>query len=160
MQKRRPKSSRVPKAVRGSKITDHSLEIISAIARYRFLPASQLSTDEAKSLLLQTVRAKGRGGRQTPPYAFTEQGVAMLSSVLRSDRAVQVNIIIMRAFVRLREVLATHEDLARKLEELEKKVTRHDKEIKAVFEAIRSLLEPGELPKRQQIGFQVGKGRK
>ncbi len=86
-----------------------------------------------------------------PPYAFTQEGVAMLSGVLRSQRAVQVNILIMRAFVRLREVLATHEDLAQKLEELEKKVTGHDKEIKAIFEAIRSLLEPGELPKRQQI---------
>ena len=95
-----------------------------------------------------------------PPYAFTQEGVAMLSGVFRSQRAVQVNILIMRAFVRLREVLATHEDLAQKLEELEKKVTGHDKEIKAIFEAIRSLLEPGELPKRQQIGFQVGKGRK
>ncbi len=77
-----------------------------------------------------------------PPYAFTQEGVAMLSGVLRSQRAVQVNILIMRAFVRLREVLATHEDLAQKLEELEKKVTGHDKEIKAIFEAIRSLLEP------------------
>ena len=75
-----------------------------------------------------------------PPYAFTQEGVAMLSGVFRSQRAVQVNILIMRAFVRLREVLATHEDLAQKLEELEKKVT--DKEIKAIFEAIRSLLEP------------------
>ena len=83
----------------------------------------------------------------------------MLSGVLRSERAVQVNIVIMRAFVRLREVLATHKDLAQKLEELEKKVTLHDKEIKAVFEAIRSLLEPGKLPKRQQIGFQAGKDR-
>ncbi len=118
-----------------------------------------LSAEEAKSLLLQTARAKGRGGRQTPPYAFTEQGVAMLSSVLRSDRAVQVNIIIMRAFVRLREVLATHKDLARKLEQLEKKVTLHDQRITAVFEAIKELLEPGELPKRQQIGFQAGKDR-
>ena len=95
-----------------------------------------------------------------PPYAFTQEGVAMLSKVLRSKRAVQVNILIMRAFVRLREVLATHKDLAQKLEELEKKVTRHDQEIKAVFEAIRSLLESGDPPKRQQIGFQAGKSKR
>ena len=95
-----------------------------------------------------------------PPYAFTQEGVAMLSGVLRSQRAVQVNILIVRAFVRLREVLATHEDPAQKLEELEKKVTGHDKEIKAIFEAIRRLLEPGELPKRQQIGFQAAKDRR
>jgi ORF6N domain-containing protein len=73
----------------------------------------QLTKEENNSLLLQFARAKkGRGGRQTQPYAFTELGVAMLSSVLNSERAVQVNIVIMRAFVRLRELLATHNDLA------------------------------------------------
>jgi phage regulator Rha-like protein len=85
------------------------------------------------------------------PYAFTEQGVAMLSSVLRSKRAVLVNIEIMRAFVKLRELLATHKDLARKLEELEKK---YDKQFASVFEAIRQLMIPPEKPKRQ-IGFRV-----
>ena len=84
----------------------------------------------------------------------------MLSSVLRSKRAVQVNILIMHAFVRLREVLATHKDLARKLEELEKKVSRHHKRITAVFEAIKELLEPGAPPKRQQIGFQPADRKK
>lgn len=85
------------------------------------------------------------------PYAFTEQGVAMLSSVLRSKRAVQVNIEIMRAFVRLRELLTTNKKLARKLEELEKK---YDKQFAVVFDAIRKLMQPPDPPKRQ-IGFHV-----
>src|SRR5213078_1036328 len=81
----------------------------------------QLTNHEAEVLTSQIAISKeGRGGRRTRPYVFTEQGVAMLSSVLNSDRAVQVNIAIMRAFVRLREILATHKDLARKLEEMEK----------------------------------------
>src|SRR5438445_4609568 len=81
----------------------------------------QLNREETQALLLQNARAKGRGGRWTPPYAFAEQGVAMLSSVLNSDRAIEVNIAIMRAFVRLRAMLATHADLARRLTELEQK---------------------------------------
>ena len=95
-----------------------------------------------------------RGGRRYPPYASTEQGVAMLSSVLRSKRAVRVNVEIMRAFVRLREVLATHKDLARKLEALEKK---YDSQFRVVFDAIRELMnaEPGEsLP----VGFRPSRG--
>ena len=120
----------------------------------------QLTWDEAGEVLRsQFVTLKRGQNVKYRAYVFTQEGVAMLSGVLRSERAVQVNIVIMRAFVRLREVLATHKDLAQKLEELEKKVTLHDKEIKAVFEAIRSLLEPGKLPKRQQIGFQAGKDR-
>ena len=83
------------------------------------------------------------------PYAFTEQGVAMLSSVLRSKRAVQVNIEIMRAFVKLRKIFSTHKDLARKLEELEKK---YDQQFRIVFDAIRQLMIPEEKPKRR-IGF-------
>jgi len=94
----------------------------------------------------------GRGQhRKYAPYAFTEQGVAMLSSVLRSDRAVQVNIEIMRAFVRLRQLLATHADLARKLDALEKK---YDSQFKAVFDAIRSLMTPP-VPKRRRIGLRA-----
>ena len=81
----------------------------------------------------------GRGGRRYPPYAFTEQGVAMLSSVLRSKRAVQVNVEIMRAFVRLRQVLAANADLARKLDALEKK---YDAQFRVVFDVIRQLMEP------------------
>ena len=93
----------------------------------------------------------GRGGRRYLPYAFTEHGVAMLSSVLRGKRAAQVNIAIMRAFVKLRELLATHKDLARKLDELEKK---YDEQFAVVFEAIRRLMAPPETPKRR-IGFRV-----
>lgn len=80
----------------------------------------RLTAAEADSLLLQTARAKtGRGGRQTAPYAFTEHGVAMLSSVLNSERAVQMNILIIRAFVKMREILATHKDLTARMEKLE-----------------------------------------
>jgi hypothetical protein len=85
-------------------------------------------------------------------YVFTEQGVAMLSSVLHSKRAVQVNIEIMRAFVRLREILATHKDLARKLEELERK---YAEQFRVVFEAIRQLMTPQEPPPKRRIGFGV-----
>jgi hypothetical protein len=91
-------------------------------------------------------------GEDILSLAFTEQGVAMLSSVLRSKRAVQVNIEIMRAFVRLREILASHKDLARKLEELEKK---YDKQFAVVFEAIRQLMTPPEPPPKRRIGFGV-----
>jgi hypothetical protein len=89
-------------------------------------------------------------GLRKPPLVFTEQGVAMLSSILKSERAIQVNIAIMRAFVKLREILSTHKDLARKLEELEKK---YDKQFKVVFDAIRELMEPGPAPRRRRIGF-------
>lgn len=87
-----------------------------------------------------------------PPYAFTEQGVAMLSSVLRSDRAVKVNIAIMRAFFRLRELLALHKDLARKIEALARKDAGHDARLRIVFEAIRELAEETPKPTRR-IGF-------
>ena len=87
-------------------------------------------------------------------FAFTEQGVAMLSSVLNGPRAVQVNIEIMRAFVRLREVVATNRELAQKLGELERKIASHDNEIQTIFEAIRQLMTPPELPRRQ-IGFHI-----
>ena len=88
------------------------------------------------------------------PYAFTEQGVAMLSSVLKSDRAVKVNIAIMRAFVRLRGVLETNRKLARKFAELEKRVRKHDERIDAILEAIRQLMAPPEKPRRE-IGFHM-----
>lgn len=85
-------------------------------------------------------------------FAFTGQGIAMLSSVLKSDRAIQVNIAVMRAFVKLREVLSTHKELAHKLAELEGKIERHDDEIKAVFDAIRGLMmQPA--PKKRKMGF-------
>jgi hypothetical protein len=95
---------------------------------------------------------KGSGGRRYRPFAFTEQGVAMLSSVLNSDRAIDVNIEIMRAFVRLREILLAHKDLALKLEELEKK---YDEQFRIVFEVIRQLMAPPEPPPKRPIGFGV-----
>ena len=88
------------------------------------------------------------------PYAFTEQGVAMLSSILVSKRAVQVNIQIMRAFVKLREIISTHKKLAQKLKELELKIESHDGQISAIFEAINQMIAPPEKPKRR-IGFGV-----
>jgi len=112
----------------------------------------QLTKEEHDSLRSQAVTSKGRGGRRYPPYAFTEHGVAMLSSVLNSERAVLVNIEIVRAFVRLRRLLATHADLAGKLETLEKK---YDAQFRAVFDAIRQLMVPPAKPKRGRIGFQA-----
>jgi hypothetical protein len=94
------------------------------------------------------------GGTRYRPMAFTEQGVAMLSSVLRSKRAVRVNIEIMRAFVRLREILLAHKDLARKLKELEKRLEKHDEDIGLIFEAIRELMTPPDTPPKK-IGFKT-----
>jgi hypothetical protein len=109
------------------------------------------------SLRSQIVTSKkGRGGRRYLPYAFTEQGVAMLSSVLRSRRAVAVNIEIMRAFVRVRHMLSTHAELARKVDELEK---RYDKNFSVVFDALRALMEPPPEAKKPRIGFQPPEGR-
>ncbi len=112
----------------------------------------QLNKEEFDDLRCQfgTSSSERWGGRRYLPYAFTEQGVAMLSSVLRSTRAVRVNIEIMRAFVRLRQLLATHADLARKLENLEKK---YDAQFKVVFDAIRQLMVPPPEPRRGRIGF-------
>jgi phage regulator Rha-like protein len=113
----------------------------------------QLAVEEYEILKSQFVISRGWGGRRFPPYAFTEQGVAMLSSVLNSKRAIQVNIAIMRAFVWLREMLTTHADLARKLNALEKK---YDQQFQVVFEAIRQLMTPPKPPKRRRIGFRAG----
>ena len=87
------------------------------------------------------------------PYAFSEQGVAMLSSVLRSKRAVLVNVAIMRAFVRLREILSTNKGLAAKFAELERRVESHDEHIRSLFEAIRQLMAPEEVPQRRTPGI-------
>ena len=95
---------------------------------------------------------RGRGGRRHLPYAFTEQGVAMLSSVLKSKRAVIVNVAIIRAFVRLRLVLSSNNELAKKLAELERKLESHDGQIRSLFEAMRQLMAP-RVPTRGRIGF-------
>jgi len=96
------------------------------------------------------------GGIRKPPKAFTEQGIAMLSSVLRSKKAIHVNIAIMRVFVKLKEMLSTHKELAYKLNELERKIEKHDKEISTIFEAIRQIMNPKTIPKKQ-IGFITSK---
>jgi hypothetical protein len=122
----------------------------------RFPEDFMFQLTESETYLLRSQFAtskKGRGGRRYLPYAFTEQGVAMLSSVLNSERAIKVNIEIMRAFVRLRQILASNKELAKRLNELEKKF---DTQFKIVFDAIRQLMAPpeSESPKRR-IGFHV-----
>ena len=116
----------------------------------------QLSAEESLALRSQIVTLeRGRGRhRKYLPYAFTEQGVAMLSSVLKSERAIRVNVEITRAFVRLRAMAVSYKDLARKVEALERK---YDAQFKAVFDAIRELAKPPE-PRRRAIGFHAGRG--
>jgi hypothetical protein len=113
----------------------------------------RLTAEEVRSLKCQS-GISSWGGRRVLPYAFTEQGVAMLSSVLNSERAVNVNIAIMRAFVSLRQMLETNRELARKFSELERRVGKHDKNIGAIIEAIRQLMTPPKTPRRE-IGFHV-----
>lgn len=112
----------------------------------------QLNKKEFNSLRSQ-IATSNRGGTRYLPYAFTELGVAMLSSVLRSEQAIKVNIQIMRAFTKLREMLLTHKDLKRKIEEMEKK---YDTQFKIIFDAIKKLLSPPQKPKKS-IGFKPEK---
>lgn len=105
----------------------------------------QLSAKEFDSLILQNAIAKARGGRRTAPYVFTEQGVAMLSSVLKTNRAADVNVAIMRTFVRIRRVLASNEELARK-------VAQHDRQIAVLFDNLQQLLAPPPA-KKNPIGY-------
>lgn len=136
--------------------------LLQAVKRHaRRFPADfmfRLSAEEFEALRSQSVISKvnGRGGRRYAPYVFTEQGVAMLSSVLNSPRAIAVNIEIMRAFVRLREAIASNRELARKIEELEQRIERklasHDQAIAGILKAIRELMTPPEPPHRP-IGF-------
>ena len=115
----------------------------------------QLTLDEAQAVAGSRfqigILKKGQNIKYLP-YVFTQEGVAMLSSVLRSPRAVQVNIAIMRVFVRLRETLALHKDFAHKLAQLERKIEGHDTNIRTLFDAIRQLMTPPEKPRRE-IGF-------
>jgi len=112
----------------------------------------QISLEEVRSLRSHSVTLKRGQHSKHPPYAFTEQGVAMLSSVLRSPRAIQVNIAIMRTFVKLRETLALHKELAVKLAELERRIMGHDVDIKSVFEALEELRPLAKEPPKG-IGF-------
>jgi len=101
----------------------------------------QLTSQEVRILKSQFVTSRWGGMRRANPYAFTEQGIAMLSSILNSKRAIQVNIAIMRAFVRLRQIIASHKELAEKLKELEYKVNMHDKDIIMIFQAINKIMQ-------------------
>ncbi|HOW97089.1 MAG TPA: ORF6N domain-containing protein [Kiritimatiellia bacterium] len=138
-------------------------ELNKAVSRNRDrFPADfvfPLAREEVARLRFQIGTSnEGRGGRRYRPYAFTEEGVAMLSGVLRSERAVHVNVAIMRAFVRLRGLLAAHHELAAKLTELERRVASNEEGIQTLFEAIRQLMSPPE-PTRKQIGFSVREKR-
>src|SRR5262245_39226052 len=115
----------------------------------------QLSPDELEQWRSQFVSSNpaAKMGLRRRPYCFTEQGVAMLSSVLRSDRAVIVNIEIMRAFVRLRQMIASHAELARKVSALERRSEHHDQQFRVVFEAIRELSAPPPSKKGRKLGF-------
>ena len=153
--------------IRGQKVMiDTDLAQLYAVPTYRLneavkrnrkrFPADfmfQLDKKEAKSLTSQfAISKKGRGGRRTLPYAFTEQGVAMLSSVLNSERAIQVDIVIMRAFVKLRQMLESNEELNRKFTAVIRKLATHDKYFTVVFDELKKLTaEPA--PARRQIGF-------
>ena len=112
----------------------------------------QLTKEEAEMLVSQNVIPSRRSFGGSLPYVFTEQGVAMLSSVLTSERAAQVNVGIMRTFVKIRTLLATHVDLLRRLDELE---GRYDEQFRIVFEAIRKLMTPEPVPPKRRIGFLV-----
>ncbi len=130
--------------------------LLQAIRRYpeRF-PEDfmfQLNNQEFADLRSQIVTSN-RGGRRYLPYAFTEQGVAMLSSVLHSPRAIAINIEIMRAFVRLRAMASTNKELAGKLNELERKLSSHDQAIAGILDAIRRLMAPPPQPRKRSIGF-------
>ena len=114
----------------------------------------QLTDKEFNNLKSQIVISSWGGMRRAKPYAFTEQGVAMLSSVLRSNRAIEVNIAIMRAFVQLRKTISSHDKLARKFVELERHLESHDEQIQAIFEAIRQLMSPP-AKSSKKIGFVV-----
>ncbi|MGD8509823.1 MAG: ORF6N domain-containing protein [Syntrophobacterales bacterium] len=115
----------------------------------------ELTKEELEDWRSQFVTSKSdKMGLRYRPMAFTEQGVAMLSSVLNSDRAIEVNIAIMRAFVQLRKIIASNEELARKLEELERKIEKHDEDIGLIFEAMRELMTPPDTPPKK-IGFEA-----
>jgi hypothetical protein len=122
--------------------------------RSQFVTLDRQDADEQKVTTTSSQIVMSSRGVRYRPYAFTEQGVAMLSSVLNSARAVEANIAIMRAFVRLREMLETNRELARKFAELEKRVGKHDAKIDTILEAIRQLMLPPEKPRRE-IGFHV-----
>jgi hypothetical protein len=124
-----------------------SLTFQSGISNFR----SQIVTESLRSQIVTS--KEGRGGRRYLPYAFTEHGVAMLSSVLKSQRAVQMNILIIRAFITLREMLATHKDLAKKIEKLNRKQKEYGQQLASIYSIVNQLINPPLKPK-QRIGFE------
>ena len=131
-----------------------SAEEMEKVSQVVIPPAQERTEKEVTNSSQFVTSSRKYRGKRYRPYAFTEQGVAMLSSILNSERAVKVNIAIMRAFVRLRDVLETNRELARKFDELEKRVGKHDEKIDATLEAIRQLMAPPTKPRRE-IGFHV-----
>jgi phage regulator Rha-like protein len=115
----------------------------------------QLNVEERNQLVTICHRFKTMKHSSSLPYVFTEHGVAMLASVLKSDRAVKISINVIKAFIKLREILSTHKELAHKLAQLEQKIEKHDEEIKVVFDAIRKMMAPPPEPKKKKIGFVV-----
>jgi hypothetical protein len=112
----------------------------------------QLTKEEWKNLKSQFVTSRQWGGRRTPPYAFTEQGVAMLSSVLKSEQAIKINIAIMRVFVKIRQFAANYSNLLKKIDELQKSDAEQNKHIANIYKIIEELIKP-EIKKKNRIGF-------
>jgi phage regulator Rha-like protein len=113
----------------------------------------QLSEEEFASLRFQTGTSKSRGGRRYAPYAFTEHGALMIANLLNTKHAVEVSVFVVRAFVKLRELVANHKEMALKLAELERRVVRHDATLRELVVAIRQLMAPPPEPKREKFGF-------
>jgi hypothetical protein len=119
-----------------------------------------LSRQEFAALISQDATSKGRGGRRKLPNVFTEHGAIMAANVLNSGRAIEVGVYVVRAFVRLREMMGTNKEVAARLDELDRKVAGHDETIRALVHAIRQLMEsPPPTPRRRSIGFRVEEGR-
>lgn len=138
----------------GVKTKSLNLAVKRNIARFPEDFMFQLTTEEAESLRFQIETSKiGRGGSRYLPHAFTEQGIAMLSGVLNSPRAIQANIQIMRTFTKLRELLASNELIRQKIDELEKKYEKHEKQFRVIFDAIKELLETPKPRSGKEIGF-------
>lgn len=113
-----------------------------------------LTKDEHERLKLQFATSKkGRGGRRTPPFVFTEHGAIMLASVLNSKRAIEASVLVVRAFVRLRELLSSQKEITRKIAELERRLTGHDQDLKAILTAIKQLMSPP-IVRKKRIGFE------
>lgn len=119
----------------------------------------QLAKEEFNLISQKAISSSGHGGRRKLPLVFTEHGAIMAANILKTKRAAQMSIFVVRAFVRLREIATTHYELAEKLKELEQKVGKHDKAIQSIMEAIRQLMQPPEKPK-QKIGFRVEERRR